>query len=66
MVGFKDRTRIALPVSTAEQHSMRSFLFLNGISQLGANQFVNGEYVSDANDRKLLAQLMTRLVKGPA
>ena len=66
MVGLKPNpTRFVLPVSVAELHSMHSFLIQNGISPPGANQFVNGEYVADVKDRKLLAQLMMRMARGP-
>ncbi len=47
----------------AEQQAIRSFLINGGVSVAGAQEFAAGNYVNNAQDRKLLAKLMSSIAK---
>ncbi len=53
-------------VPPADQQAVRSFLINGGVSVAGAQEFAAGNYVNNAQDRKLLAKLMASIAKSAA
>lgn len=65
MSAFKTSRLQEMAIPLSDQHALKSMLMNNGISAMGAQQFVAGDYIVDPQDRKLMASLFSKLVQVP-